>query len=136
MKKSPGLIELTQAATRARNNAYCPYSKHAVGAALRTKEGKIFSGCNVENSSYGATICAERVAIQNAISSCGKIEIEEILVMTDSTPPWPPCGMCRQVLVEFGKNMQVHFANLKGEMHTTTLQELLPNAFTSEMVTG
>ncbi|MEK6580085.1 MAG: cytidine deaminase, partial [Bdellovibrionota bacterium] len=101
--------ELLDTAKAVRKNAYSPYSKVKVGAALRTRDGKIFSGCNVENSSYGATVCAERVAIQKAVSELGgKIEIQELVVVTDATPPWTPCGICRQVIAEFGSNSTIH----------------------------
>src|SRR5690348_9517727 len=94
----PQIIELYEKAIQAQKHSYSPYSGCKVGAALRTRGGEIFSGCNVENSSYGATVCAERVAVQKAVSECGKIEIMEIMVVTDASPPWPPCGLCRQVM--------------------------------------
>jgi cytidine deaminase len=123
---------LYQAACAARENSYSPYSNRKVGAAIRTSDGKIHSGCNVENSSYGATVCAERVAIGKAVSETGKIQIVEVMVVTDATPAWPPCGMCRQVIAEFGATAKIHFGNLKQEIQSTTLEALLPNAFTSK----
>ena len=83
---------LFSAALRARDHAYAPYSGFKVGAALLTREGRIFAGCNVENSTYGATCCAEQVAVHNAVAELGKLDIAEVLVVTDNTPPWPPCG--------------------------------------------
>ena len=123
---------LYQAACTARENSYSPYSNRKVGAAIRTADGKIHSGCNIENSSYGATVCAERVAIGKAVSETGKIQIVEVMVVTDATPAWPPCGMCRQVIAEFGLKAKIHFGNLKQEIQSTTLEALLPNAFTPE----
>jgi cytidine deaminase len=121
---------LLNAARTTRENAYCPYSGHKVGAALLTAEGQIFSGCNIENSSYGATICAERVAIQNAISEKGRVSIVEMVIVTEASPPWPPCGMCRQVLAEFSPNTLIFAVNLLGECKKLKLNELLPDAFT------
>jgi cytidine deaminase len=124
--------DLYIAAKTARDHSYSPYSGHKVGAAIRLKSGQIFSGCNVENSSYGATVCAERVAVQKAVSELGKIEIEEVLVVTDATPPWPPCGLCRQVLAEFisKKDIKLHACNLNGVVETSTFSDIFPQAFT------
>lgn len=124
--------DLYRLACAARERAYCPYSGYQVGAALRTLDGRVYSGCNVENASYGATNCAERVAIQKAVSEQGSCEIKDILVVTDATPPWPPCGLCRQVIAEFGPRCTVYAANLNGEIVVMTLQELLPFAFTPD----
>lgn len=125
---------LYSAAKKARENAYSPYSQKKVGAALRTKTGSIYSGCNIENSSYGATNCAERVAIQTAIASEGQLEIQEIVVVTEASPPWPPCGMCRQVIAEFAPQNQdslvIKAINLKGETLRFKFSELIPHAFT------
>jgi len=123
---------LLEAATKARMNAHSPYSGFKVGAAIRTASGHTYTGCNVENSSYGATVCAERVAIQKAISEEGKVVITEVVVVTDSTPPWPPCGMCRQVIAEFASaTTPVAAANLKGETKSWKFSDLMPEAFTS-----
>jgi cytidine deaminase len=105
-----------------------------VGAAVRTADGKTYSGCNVENSSYGGTVCAERTAIWKAVSENGAAtRIAEILVVTDATPAWPPCGMCLQVMSEFaGPDMPVQLANLKGETQTRKFREFLPQAFTPD----
>ena len=120
---------------RARLNAYSPYSNAKVGAAVRLKDGRIFGGCNVENSSYGATVCAERGAIQSAVAQVGKIELEEVLVITDASPAWPPCGMCRQVIAEFSDHAQLHTANLKGEYESFKFEDLQPRAFTPAHLT-
>ena len=124
--------ELYEKASNTRKKSHSPYSHHKVGAALRLTDGKIYSGCNIENSSYGATVCAERTAILKAISeNGGKARIEEIVVVTDATPPWPPCGMCRQVIAEFATpKTRIHAANLKGETVSTDFGKLMPQAFT------
>ena len=123
------MTDLLQAATQARALAYAPYSGCKVGAAVKMDETHIFTGSNVENSSFGATVCAERVAIQKAVSEGAK-KITEILVYTDATPPWPPCGICRQVMAEFSDpNTKIHLANLTGIVSTHLFSELLPHAF-------
>lgn len=125
--------ELYQEAKKSREHSYSPYSGHKVGAAIQLKNGKIFSGCNVENSSYGGTICAERTAILKAVSECGPIQIEAVLVVTDSPEPWPPCGMCRQVIAEFAKpETPIHAANLSGVIKTKKFGEIFPDAFTPD----
>jgi cytidine deaminase len=128
---TPSVQQLYQLACAARERAYSPYSGHRVGACIRTTDGRTYTGCNVENSSFGATVCAERVAIQKAISEQGKMEIAKILVVTDATPPWPPCGMCRQVIAEFAQPaLTLYMTNLQGELQSITLGELFPLAFT------
>src|SRR4051812_31271291 len=126
--------ELFEKARLAREKAYSPYSQHKVGAAIKTAKGAVFVGCNVENSSYGGTICAERTAVVSAVASeGGRIAIEEVCVVTDASPPWSPCGFCRQVIAEFAKpETPIVIANLKGEVKRYTLRELLPHAFTPE----
>ena len=121
---------LFEKALRARENSYSPYSKCKVGAAITTSDGAIYSGCNVENASYGGTICAERSAILQAVSNQGALRIQEIIVVTDASPPWPPCGLCRQVIAEFGTEATLYMANLKGEYNRVKFQEIFPNAFT------
>jgi cytidine deaminase len=120
--------ELIQAALAARERAHAPYSGYAVGAALRTREGRIFTGCNVENSSYGLSICAERVAATKAVSE-GETEFAAIAIVTPSSPPGPPCGACRQFLEEFSPQMEVILADPQGEVEVTTLAKLLPHPF-------
>lgn len=123
--------ELFDQACQARTRSHSPYSGHKVGAAIRTASGKVYSGCNVENSSYGGTVCAERVAIGKAVSEEGKITIQELLVVTDATPPWPPCGLCRQVIAEFASpDLEIIAANVKGEAEKMRFDALFPNAFT------
>lgn len=115
-------------ANAARQRAYAPYSKYAVGAALRTKTGRIFTGVNVENAAYPQTMCAERVAIFKAVSE-GEKEFEVIAVVTENGGS--PCGGCRQVMAEFGLDTVVLIADGKGKLvKETTVEELLPDAFT------
>ncbi len=120
--------ELFEMALAVREKAYAPYSGCKVGAAVRTTE-KIYAGCNIENASYGATICAERVAIGNAVAAESTPRILEIMVVTDEEPAWPPCGICRQVIAEFGPDCTVHWANLVGETQSLNIAQLLPHAF-------
>ena len=121
---------LLKSASLARENAYAPYSKFAVGAAVESGNGKIYSGCNVENAAYGLTNCAERTAIFNAVS-CGESDLVRILVLADTAEPIAPCGACRQVMWEF--NIQeVILCNMAGSYKVFELSELLPYAFGSE----
>ncbi len=126
------LIEL---AKEAREYAYAPYSNFKVGAAVLTSNGKTFTGANIENSSYGATVCAERVAVFNAVSA-GEKEIVELAVVADTKELSMPCGICRQVLVEFSKDLKIYVANLDGKFIEKTLEDLLPMAFTRENLKG
>ena len=135
--KSVRFDELKSLALDARKRAYCRYSGHQVGAAILLSDGSIFQGCNVENSSYGATLCAERVAVHSAIAQKGpQIRIREIVVATDATPPWPPCGMCRQVVSEFQENAVIHAVNPQGDIQSWCFEELLPHAFTPQYLAG
>lgn len=129
---SDEIKELYKRAILVREMAYAPYSAHKVGAALRTQDGKVFTGCNVENASYGGTVCAERVAIQKAVSETGKLQIKEILVITQSSSPWPPCGMCLQVIGEFGKNAKVYCASTDGDIELHDFKDLFPQLFNIE----
>jgi cytidine deaminase len=122
---------LVQAALAARERAYAPYSRFAVGAALFTASGGIISGCNVENASYGLSICAERVAIASAVAA-GQRDFVAIAVVTDTAGPASPCGACRQTMVEFNPDLQVILTNLQGALRVTTARELLPGAFTGK----
>jgi cytidine deaminase len=134
---SPRFEELRKLALEARKNAYCPYSGHQVGAAILLDDGSVHTGCNVENSSYGATLCAERVAVHAAVAQKGpKIRVKEVVVATDATPPWPPCGMCRQVVAEFQDDAVIHAVNPQGQIQTWKFEELLPNAFTPEFLSA
>ncbi len=119
---------LIDTAAAARERAYAPYSKFRVGAAVLTKEGRCYTGCNVENVSYGLTCCAERVALFKAISD-GERDFEAIAVTADTEDYCSPCGACRQVLAEFGTNIKVFMANRRGEYRMQTVGELLPSAF-------
>ena len=126
-EEKQSLIDL---ANEARRRAYVPYSKYPVGAALRTKSGRIFTGVNVENASYPQTMCAERVAIFKAVSE-GETEFEVIAVVTNNGGS--PCGGCRQVMAEFALDAIVLFGNGTGELvKETTVNELLPEAFTPQ----
>ena len=122
--------DLIKAAKAAREFSYSPYSKFKVGAAVLTKNGKIYSGCNIENASYGITNCAERTAIFKAVSD-GEIELEALAVIADTDGPAAPCGACRQVIAEFKIN-KIIMTNLKGDTKIVTLQELLPYSFSDE----
>ena len=119
---------LIKAANEVRGNAYVPYSHYPVGAALRTKSGRVFTGVNVENAAYPTTICAERTAVFKAVSE-GEREFDAIAVVTDNGGS--PCGSCRQVLAEFGLDTIVLIADGNGKLvKEMTLAELLPEAFT------
>ncbi len=125
--------ELIAAATLVRENAYAPYSEFKVGAALETDDGQIIVGSNVESASYGLTVCAERVAVWNAISQ-GKRKIVKIAVVADTEELTPPCGVCRQIIWEFGGNIPVIFANLHGKVETVEMKDLLPRAFDTKFL--
>ena len=124
---------LIQEAKQARMKAYSPYSHFKVGAAVLTKSGKIFHGCNIENSSYGATICAEQVALFNAYAHEER-EVELIAVVADTRTLCPPCGICRQVILELAGNIDIILANLKGDKRIFKARELLPIAFTEDFL--
>lgn len=113
---------------RALDNAHAPYSNFRVGAALRTRDGRLITGCNVENSAYGLAICAETLAVASAVSQ-GLTEFEEIAIASDDREPTPPCGACRQVLNEFAPNIKISSYTRDGKEASWTLSELLPHAF-------
>lgn len=125
--------ELIEQARAAREKAYAPYSKFAVGASLLTSSGRVFTGCNVENLSFGLTICAERNAMFAAVAA-GERKFTKIAIVSDSKTPVSPCGACRQVLAEFGLDLEVCSANLQGDRFKARLDELLPRA--SEGILG
>lgn len=125
--------ELIAAATAVRENAYAPFSEFRVGSALETDDGQIIVGSNVESASYGLTVCAERVAVWNAISQ-GKRKIVKIAVVADTEALTPPCGVCRQIIWEFGGNIPVVLANLKGMTETVQMKDLLPRAFDTKFL--
>ncbi len=121
---------LTNIARVAQANAYAPYSNYVVGAALEADDGRVFVGTNVENASFGLTMCAERVALGAAIAT-GARRFNRIVVVTESSPPAAPCGACRQVLVEFGDDIVVEAVGPSGSRRWL-LSELLPSAFGPE----
>lgn len=119
---------LVEAARAAQQRAYAPYSHFRVGAALETTDGTVYIGCNVENASYGLTICAERTALVSAVAA-GARTFRRIVVVSDSDPPASPCGACRQMLAEFGLDLRIQAVG-PGRAQSWTLLELLPDAFT------
>ena len=119
---------LIAAALSARENAHAPFSNFRVGAAVRAKSGRIFAGCNVENSTYGLTLCAERVAIFKAISE-GERGFDSVAVVADTDTLTPPCGACRQILWEFCGDAEVVLSNLKGKVERYRMSTLLPKPF-------
>jgi cytidine deaminase len=127
---TPLPADLLEAARSARSRAHAPYSGFLVGAAIRLASGAIFSGCNVENASYGATICAERGAICAAVAAVGPFQITEIVVVSEGSPPWPPCGMCRQVIAEFAApECLIWCVNINGEVFVQPFEALFPRGF-------
>jgi cytidine deaminase len=119
---------LIKAATQARENAHARFSNFRVGAALRTPAGKLFGGCNVENATYGLTVCADRVAIFKAISE-GERRFDAIAVVADTDSLTPPCGACRQLIWEFCGEVPVVLANLKGKVEVLRMSALFPKPF-------
>ncbi len=128
MTLGPGDEDLVRVAALARQRAYAPYSKYRVGAAIRTGRNKVHSGANVENASYGLTVCAERTAVFAAVNA-GDTKLDAIAIVIDGDRLPSPCGACRQVLAEFAPDMRVVLATVGGLRRTTTLRELLPDAF-------
>jgi cytidine deaminase len=126
---------LVQQAKEAMEKAYVPYSKFRVGAALVTEDGEVVTGCNIENASFGGTNCAERTALFKAISD-GHRYFKKIAIISDSHNYTYPCGICRQVLSEFGLDLEVIVANNNGEYRKHVLKELLPYAFTNDDMEG
>lgn len=125
------LASLVATARRAAANAYAPASRFRVGAALLMADGHVVPGCNVENASYGLTVCAERNAIARAVAD-GRRQAAAIVIHTDSDPPGYPCGACLQVLAEFGPQMEVVLVNAAGKTVRTTLPALMPHPFRFE----
>lgn len=123
--------DLAARARVARERAYAPYSRFLVGAALEADDGRVFTGCNVENASYPVGTCAERVALGNAVVS-GARAFSRIAIVTSGAVPAPPCGMCRQALAEFGRRLEVMSVGTNGESVVWPLRELLPANFSLE----
>lgn len=135
MKKKVGCFmqkQWLEEAYTAMENAYVPYSKFPVGAALITEDGIVYQGCNIENSSYGLSNCAERTAIFKAVS-VGEKRFKALVITGETEGPISPCGACRQVIAEFcAPKMPVYLTNTKGALMETTVEQLLPGAFTKE----
>jgi cytidine deaminase len=120
--------KLLEAALEARNNAHAPFSKFRVGAAIEDESGRIFTGCNIENATFGLTICAERVAVFKAISE-GARKFKRIAVAADTDVLTPPCGACRQILWEFCGDAELTLVNQQGKTETFRLKDLFPRPF-------
>ena len=120
--------KLVEIATEAREKAFAPFSNFKVGAALLAQSGAVFSGCNIENASYGLTMCAERVAIFKAISE-GEKNFKHLAIVADTDNLTPPCGACRQIIWEFCGDVEIVLANLQDETESFQMSELLPRAF-------
>jgi cytidine deaminase len=129
------LQELLETAKAARLRSIAPFSDFLVGAAVKTNEGKVYIGCNVESASYGLTVCAERVAIWKALSE-GERHFTELAVVADTDTLTPPCGTCRQIIWEFAKNATIVLGNLHGESQIVSIKELLPRAFDARFLTA
>ena len=125
--------KLVAAARRARRNAQAAYSSFKVGAALEASDGTIITGCNIENATYGLTVCAERVAMFKALSE-GHRKFRRVAVVADTDAPTPPCGACRQILWEFGGDLEVILANLRRETGRHRLKDLLPLPFDARLL--
>ena len=130
---TPADRTLLEAALEAQKQAHCPFSKYPVGAAVRTEDGTIFTGCNVESASFSLTCCAERVAVFKAVSE-GHKNIMSCSIVTVEGTPAPPCGACRQVLYEFGPKMRIVLGNPEGEVRILELVDLLPEGFTADQL--
>ena len=130
MKSNDAIVqEMRRAARAAMKNAYCYYSRFRVGAAVLSAEGEIFAGCNVENASYGLTMCAERSAIFQAVAQ-GARKIKAVVIVTEGDELAPPCGACRQVINEFGPEAEIFIFGSGRKGEKTSLPKLLPHAFT------
>ena len=125
--------ELVEAARKARRHAHAPFSTFKVGAALETTDGTVFTGCNIENATYGLTICAERVAMFKALSE-GHRTFARVAIVAATESPTPPCGACRQILWEFGGDLEVILANEQRETARFQLSELLPHPFDARLL--
>ena len=135
MDLDPAGTALVEAARAARLHAHAPFSHFQVGAALLSADGHIFTGCNVENATYGLTVCAERVAVFKAVSE-GYRSFTRIAVVADTAEPTPPCGACRQVLWELGGDLEVILANLEAPKALYRMRDLLPHPFDTRLLGG
>ena len=126
---------LIEAAQQARQHSVAPFSEFLVGAAVRTSDGKVYTGCNIESASYGLTVCAERVAIWKALSE-GEKHLTELAVVADTETLTPPCGTCRQIIWEFAREAMIVFANLDGKSELFHIKDLLPSAFDARFLIG
>lgn len=133
LRHQPGLVDLVSAARRTRELSEAAFSHFKVGAALETADGSVVTGCNIENATLGLTMCAERVALFKALSD-GHRAFSRLAIVTDTETPTPPCGACRQVLWEFGGNLQIVLANLDAETGTHHLKDLLPVPFDARLL--
>lgn len=129
------LDQLIETAKAARLQSVAPFSKFLVGAAVKTKAGKVYTGCNIESASYGLTVCGERVAIWKALSE-GERQFTELAIVADTESLTPPCGTCRQIIHEFCGDATIVLANLHGQTETCTIDELLPRAFDARFLSG
>lgn len=130
---TPKQKSLLHQARRARLGAYAPFSKFRVGAALETSGGRVYTGANIENASYGLTLCAERVAIFTAVAA-GERKFRRIAVVADTRRLTPPCGACRQIIWEFCGNVEVILGNLKGKAKVERMKRLLPHPFDATLL--
>jgi cytidine deaminase len=135
MDLDPAGTALVEAARAARLHAHAPFSRFQVGAALLTKEGRVFTGCNVENATYGLTVCAERVAVWKAVSE-GYRAFTRVAVVADTAEPTTPCGACRQILWELGGDLEVILANLEAPKALYRMRDLLPLPFDARLLGG
>ncbi|MEO7368097.1 MAG: cytidine deaminase [Gemmatimonadaceae bacterium] len=133
--ESESAKDLRDTAFAAMENAYAPYSRFRVGAAVRTSSGEVIAGCNVENAAYGEALCAERVAIAAAVAR-GMREFEEIAIASESDEPAAPCGSCRQTMSEFAPDLKITSYSRNGKQVTWRLSDLLPEAFASNHLRG
>lgn len=133
--ESESAKDLRDTAFAAMENAYAPYSRFRVGAAVRTSSGEVIAGCNVENAAYGEALCAERVAIAAAVAR-GMKEFEEIAIASESDEPAAPCGSCRQTMSEFAPDLKITSYSRNGKQVTWRLSDLLPEAFASNHLRG
>lgn len=129
------LQKLVETAKEARLQSIAPFSSFLVGAAVKTKDGKVYVGCNIESASYGLTVCAERVAIWKALSE-GERHFVELAIVADTGTLTPPCGTCRQIIWEFAKDATIILGNLQGETQIVAIRELLPRAFDARFLSG